>query len=797
MQAVKFVDSALNILKSKQSTRERYRGEEEWLMERRAIWSGNRIRVGVLGVTSSGKSTLINAVIGMELLSTAVRPTSGQLVECIKGEIPQAKISFESSGDILLQGDKLCLDEIKEYSDENYNRENKRKVKKIAISTPGFDFGDNVVLIDSAGLDAYKLENHEKLSLETLLPTIDMCIFVTTLMANSDEKSRTVLNAVAKHNCPLLIVQNMLDSVMPSADGRKSKEMVAQEHEKRLRRIIDNSDIKDKSAVYVVQISAFTEMEKKCRKKKAAEDSRYLEFKKIVDAMVEAAVPEIDEDRCRTIAVRYNEFIKSEEDAISQTPTEKPVFRYEGLKEKLKRDIDGIDRELKEALSGLQREHGGNNADRSRSAVKKAVEKSEEAILLAITKANSLISGTAKRLNIPSRDLNVQVQLEKIPEYREVTKTETRTRKVEKDGFFSGVARFFGGLFGKDDWGYDYENTTVETIDQARTDEERKKYIERTLRAHTRTVNGWRDGLEITLGSINSYIDKEYRSFKEHQKKIENDADVKSILVALKTMLKDIKLPAKTGVSRARKVSVESGGKNAQQSRMALSKYQLGLYDISKNVLQTMSKSVLEKCGATVQAPPLKIVLGWDAHSMLNFAVRYMGISFDIQTIEKKGEIILKGIIFVLRPEAVQLIKMKRDNPPASFFVMVNAQQDGSARNQISKLSLKANLKRGDKVFLVVQDFESLLNSGGIREMKANLLEYYKEFEINEYRGLVIINDDNPMYNLAFVQSQLEPCKNMAEENEFLALLIERYKRFNFLWDAKTSDIIGILIRNS
>lgn len=794
MQAVKFIDSALDIMKSRQSTRGRYQGEEDWLREQKVKWSGNRVRVGLLGVTSSGKSTLINAVMGKELLSFGAAPTSGRLVECIKGEIPQAKISFEPSGDLLLRDDKLTMDEIKQYSDERYNQKNKRNVKSITISTPGFDLGDHVVLIDSAGLDAYNLETHEKLSLEIMLPTLHMCVLVTTLKSSSDEKSRTVLNAVAKYNRPLLIVQNMLDSVAPSEDNQKSKEMVAQERERSLRKIIDNSDIKNKSAVYVVQISALNEVKKKLRNEKINEDSRYSEFKKILDAMVEAVIPEIDEINCRTIAERYSEFIKSEEMALSGTVTAKPVFRYEGLKEKLKKDIDGIDRELEEALSGLEREYGGTNADRSKNAVKKAVKKSEEDINSAIVKAQGIISDAAKRLNIPLWDLNVQVQLDIIPEPIEIVKKEIQIRRVEKDGILNWLGRIIGKVVGNDDMGFEYKNTAIETIDQAGTDEEIKKYIERTLSASTHTVYGWRHNIEIQLAEINTNIDREYRSFREHQKKIENDADVRSILDALKTMLKNMNLPTKTGYSKAVKVSVESGERNTRQSQMALSKYQLGLYDISKNILRTISKTALEKCLEAVQAPSLKIVLGWDADNMLNFALRYMDISFEEETFEKKGRITVKGIIFILKPEAVQLIKMKSDNRSASFFIMVNAKQDGSARNQISKLALKANLKRGDKVFLVVQEFKSIINDrGSIPEIKMNLMEYFEVFGITEQKGLILINDENPLYNLAYAQSQLEPCNSVAEETELLAAI---KKSYIFLWNAETADIIGMLIRN-
>ena len=190
VNSLKFLDSALAILESKKSIKERYKGEIQWLKERKGFWRSNKIRIGVLGVTSSGKSTLINAVIGMELLSTAVRPTSGQLVSCQKGNKPQAIISFKSSEDVILQGDSLCLDNIEKYSDENVNRNNKENVTGITITTPNFDLGDNVLLIDSAGLDAYKLESHEKLSLETLLPTIDMCVFITTLKQTATKKLR-------------------------------------------------------------------------------------------------------------------------------------------------------------------------------------------------------------------------------------------------------------------------------------------------------------------------------------------------------------------------------------------------------------------------------------------------------------------------------------------------------------------------------------------------------------------------------------------------------------------------------
>ena len=354
MKCIEFVDSALEIFGSRQSTFKRYQYEVDWLQQRKAKWSSNKIRIGVIGVTSSGKSTLINAILGDQLLSMAVKPSSSQLVSCSKGDKSRAIISFKNSPDITLEGDSLTLESIKKYSDENENRNNKENVTDIELITPSFDLGDDVVLIDSAGLDAYKLESHEKLSLEVLLPTIDMCIFVTTLKTNSDEKTRTVLNAIAKHKCPLVIVQNMLDSVEPSADGRKTKEMVALEHKKRLHRIVDASNIADKSSVSIIQLSAIYAMKARCQDTKEEHESYYREFKLLMGDMIKAFIPRIDEERCNSAFCRYVQLISDEEMKTSGALIAPLKFKYEGVKERLHRNFEATNNELLKEISDLQ-----------------------------------------------------------------------------------------------------------------------------------------------------------------------------------------------------------------------------------------------------------------------------------------------------------------------------------------------------------------------------------------------------------------------------------------------------------
>lgn len=100
------IDLIKKIEKKLLRQQERYNSDIEWLNSRRIHWEKDRIRVGVVGVTSSGKSTLINAVLGNKLLSEAVRPSSSQIVSCSYGAVLKMTVYFQDGN-------------IKEYSEKN------------------------------------------------------------------------------------------------------------------------------------------------------------------------------------------------------------------------------------------------------------------------------------------------------------------------------------------------------------------------------------------------------------------------------------------------------------------------------------------------------------------------------------------------------------------------------------------------------------------------------------------------------------------------------------------------------
>ena len=340
MNSIDLIDKAIAILSSNNNLYNRYESEIKLLNQRKEQWQSDKIRIGVIGVTSSGKSTLINAILGNKLLSMAVKPSSSQLVSCRRYKQSMATIFFENETKKILKGKNLNAKNIKKYSDENINAGNKEHVVQIELSTPTFELGNDILLIDSPGLDAYGLENHEELTLEVLLPTIDICIFVTTLKNNSDEKMKSILNLIGKYKCPVVIVQNMLDSLKPSIDGKKTAEDVALEHRRRVERIIEKSNIEDKESVRIVQMSAIDALKSRCdnsiRDKNQRhiqfQKSNYMNFVKEVKNLVNRERPYIENQRLFTIDNIIKKIISdAKEDINIPVRSNDLKFEYEGL----------------------------------------------------------------------------------------------------------------------------------------------------------------------------------------------------------------------------------------------------------------------------------------------------------------------------------------------------------------------------------------------------------------------------------------------------------------------------------
>ena len=83
---------------------------------------------------------------------------------------------------------------------------------------------------------------HEKLTLEILLPTIDICVFLTTVKASSDNVNKEKIITVFEKDKEIIMVQNMIDSIEPKLGKNgiieEDNEVILEKHRKRAENIL-------------------------------------------------------------------------------------------------------------------------------------------------------------------------------------------------------------------------------------------------------------------------------------------------------------------------------------------------------------------------------------------------------------------------------------------------------------------------------------------------------------------------------------------------------------------------------
>ena len=221
------------------------------------------MRIAIIGITSSGKSTLMNAVLGANLLPTRVGPSSSKQVLCGWGEKQKGEIVFDeetAKAPRIVSGNADSIRrELEKYGDEKYNPGNRECVEEIRVHAPGFRFNRDLVIIDTPGLDAYGLDQHKEVTMKLVLPTVDMILFLTNVKCDSDAANLGFIDNVTTDEKPLIIVQNKIDSIEPKVTRHgveKTVEEVKREHLARIRRLVANASKESVRNAPIVQVSA-------------------------------------------------------------------------------------------------------------------------------------------------------------------------------------------------------------------------------------------------------------------------------------------------------------------------------------------------------------------------------------------------------------------------------------------------------------------------------------------------------------------------------------------------------------
>ena len=98
------------------------------------------IRGGLIGITSSGKSALLNTLLGggTQVLKEQSKATTNMIVFCSKSKNPKLEICFEDGKSLKKSGNDALSESVWKYTSEDENPHNRYNVKFIKLSLPTF-----------------------------------------------------------------------------------------------------------------------------------------------------------------------------------------------------------------------------------------------------------------------------------------------------------------------------------------------------------------------------------------------------------------------------------------------------------------------------------------------------------------------------------------------------------------------------------------------------------------------------------------------------------------------------------
>jgi GTPase Era involved in 16S rRNA processing len=785
------INEIIEILEKNNYRKKRYNKDVEWFKERKNTFKDSIIRIAIMGITSSGKSTLVNALLGEKILPMAIKPSSSIITTVSKGENRQAIIYFRDKEPQILTGSSLNDKVIGEYADESKNPNNKLNVTQIDITTPNFLLNENIHIIDSPGLDACDLENHEKLTLEILLPTIDICIFLTTVKANSDEISAEKIKIVNEKGKQIILVQNMIDSVEEKLGKNgvieEDKSVILKKHKKRAENLL-RQGTNNKEGFEIIQISALNGLKGIVNKEKEVYKSSNMEgFINAIENCIKNVIPKINEQRKVSLSDRINQIITTDKEisnGIDLKTIEKLmkvrtediddlVYNFKNSKEEISLKIKAIE----DVISDLTDEIRSSSSEEIESYLN-IVDKINNKNLYIESDILNIVKKCEDKKNELYRKLNLDMRLNySLPnlESKNISvkhKYEERSMLFKKEGVLNKGKRLLSNIFDKD-WGYKEVGYGEKVVDKDATMDMAKDICNQNKIKYINILMEWSTQYNNAINIFYNEVSKRVLEYEEKKKQNIEIYDIEDVTKNLKLVMDKLRKSEREGKYEAA-ITIDEHKENLSYS---ISNSQYNLYTLSNEIIEKnhllVGSYIKEKGIEKISVKVNEIIWTWDMDSCVDFVSRIFGIHLNQQEcglIEKEGLYIINNMVIVY-----ELCKNKLNfyadlkqikEKPYNMFVIFNGIQIGNSKKQIlESMSLNYFIRNNDKLMinLVVDSCKASINANNLKELLLNV-NILKDNIISKFdnvkEGYILVNSKNPLYNMALIEGQ--------ENDEFL-----------------------------
>lgn len=797
------------ILESDAESQSHFQSDLDWLKKRRLQWKNSKFRVGLMGVTSSGKSTLVNALLDERLLPQAVRPSSNCLVVCEWGEQAEGIVHFlDSLRRPELTRGKALRRVLRRYADETTNPGNIEGVREIELRSPAFLLDRGVSIVDTPGLDAYGHDDHEKLTLEVLLPTVDVVLFVTTCKANSDAKVNEYVNLARDLNKSVIVVQNMMDSVVEKIGSQgqvlKSREQVLTEHRRRVQAVLGRTQ---GECVHINQVSAQWALNG--QRDRSGIDT----LVKDVHHQLKMRLPAIDKDRLQQVRNRLQKSINNEQ--RSDKPSvlrkmyqadliqlqEQAAVRTNGYKAMMRRlgkaqkDADSQASEFFGSAAGL----GKRNVVEAH-ALKNEIENWLRASPAELSQWNKdlmvKIRQDCEELNLSLDDLDLGAHSWRTASsIRLNTSEKSTTRQVEQSGWWASIKRKVD-VFDAD-WGYDDKPdhwSEIADLDLFRSGV--RSAVEHELSQVAQFIEQAMLRAEKVQTRMSDEVEQQQRAIHE---KMDSAAKIAQRLVNVRRLEVLIGIaqaePQNQTFDQDSSLKVESvipalvapAMHEINVPTLAVHLCQLSTL-ISRRRFLALREVVMQRAALRRKVNVKRVLIaGFDSESINDFVNRFWfdrlqandssstepftKIAFTDEYIDEIGLVCLSGSSQDPRHKVKNFLQM-----PATLFLLLDIQQIGATASQLVRSHIDINGDHGATI-VVIQSIHELENSDSIAEALLELKKLLNQHGIKPVG--VLVNDDEVVHTqvAARLLERSTPRQTLTDDAEFMRSLPKRFRQ--------------------
>jgi predicted GTPase len=170
-----------------------------------------RLRIGVVGVTSSGKSAFINGLLGEALLPEQSKATTNLPVICRRGPRRRLKVIYQNDTSEELFDMAVTAEVLRSFCAEDGNPGNTLGIWRLELESPSCCLPVELEVMDTPGTDAYALQGHEQITFDRCLPTADIVIFMISVRRKLSASDLRLLQAVIRNDQRVLFVISQSD----------------------------------------------------------------------------------------------------------------------------------------------------------------------------------------------------------------------------------------------------------------------------------------------------------------------------------------------------------------------------------------------------------------------------------------------------------------------------------------------------------------------------------------------------------------------------------------------------------